>query len=88
MTHDGSGVAYDGNLIVPPGRELACDILKELVWIYVIGDSGLAAQQHGQKRIITDLVDWIRGSPSVSSPKTGSRSTRKATTSRARLRTT
>lgn len=59
VVHNNSGMAYDGHLVVPPDRELACDILKELVWVYVIGDAGLAAQQHGQQRIITDLVTWI-----------------------------
>jgi len=60
IVHTGDGLAYDGKLVIPAERSLACDLLKELVWVYVIGDSGLAAQQHGQQRIITDLVDWIR----------------------------
>lgn len=30
-------------------------MLKELIWTYVIEASSLAAQQHGQKRVITEL---------------------------------
>lgn len=40
-------------------RELRyqCDLLKELIWKYVIGLPGLQTQQAGQERIIVDLVE-------------------------------
>lgn len=59
ITHTGTGLAYDGELTIPPERKLGCAVLKEMVWIYVIGDAGLAAQQHGQQRIVRDLVHWL-----------------------------
>ena len=55
----GQGVAYDGELLIDPDRQLLCDLLKELVWFYVIERQTLAAQQHGQAKIVEDLVDWL-----------------------------
>lgn len=37
-------------------------MLKELTWTYVIEASSLAAQQHGQKRIIRELFGIYRDS--------------------------
>ena len=61
--HVEGGVAYEGRLSVPPDRRLLCNLLKELVWFYVIGKPGLAAQQHGQARIVAELVDWTHEDP-------------------------
>lgn len=60
---EGAGVGYDGTLIVPEDRRILCDVLKALIWHYVIDSPGLAAQQHGQARIIDALVTWIHASP-------------------------
>lgn len=38
-------------------REDICDLLKKLIWHYVIGSSSLATQQAGQRRIIRELVE-------------------------------
>ncbi len=62
------GVAYEGRLIVPEDRRLLCNVLKELVWFYVIGKPGLAAQQHGQARIVSELVDWTHEDPDACCP--------------------
>jgi len=36
---------------------LQCDLLKELIWTYVINSPDLATQQAGHRRIITDLIN-------------------------------
>jgi dGTPase len=63
ITTSSTGVAYEASLIVPEDRRILCDLLKELVWHYVIGSTGLAAQQHGQARIVRALVDWMHDDP-------------------------
>lgn len=60
VAYDGDGFAYDGYLVVPEERRLLCNVLQELVWHYVIDGASLAAQQHGQQRIIKRLVHWIQ----------------------------
>lgn len=44
-------------LRIEPWAKLEVDVLKELVWRFVIERPALAAQQHGQVRIIEDLFD-------------------------------
>jgi dGTPase len=63
VTYEGRGIAYEGSLVVDPDRRVLCDLLKELVWYYVIERSALGAQQHGQKRIIRELVQWLHEDP-------------------------
>jgi len=58
-TFEGRAIGYEGKLHVPDDRRLVCDLLQELVWFYVIERPGLAAQQHGQAKIIENLVDWV-----------------------------
>ncbi|WP_063003432.1 deoxyguanosinetriphosphate triphosphohydrolase family protein [Nocardia salmonicida] len=55
----GEEPGYGSNLDKDSDRVLMCDVLKELTWHYVIDRPGLAAQQHGQSRIISDLVEWL-----------------------------
>lgn len=38
-----------------------CDMLKELIWKYVINKPNLKTQQAGQRRVITDLIDTYAG---------------------------
>ena len=38
-------------------RKDICDLLKKLIWHYVIGSPSLATQQAGQRRIIRELVE-------------------------------
>jgi dGTPase len=63
VTFEGDGIAYDGVLVIDQDRNLLCDLLKELVWFYVIERPALAAQQHGQARIVMELVDWLHEDP-------------------------
>jgi dGTPase len=51
-------VRYNAALHIPPDRKFLCDLLKELIWFYVINSPQLASQQHGQRLIIRDLLTW------------------------------
>ena len=39
--------------------EIQCDMLKELIWTYVINSPNLASQQAGQKKIVIDLFSVL-----------------------------
>ncbi|SDS95954.1 deoxyguanosinetriphosphate triphosphohydrolase family protein [Microlunatus soli] len=56
-------IRYQARLIVPAERRAACDLLKELVWCYVIDRPALATQQHGTRRIISELLRWTYEAP-------------------------
>ena len=60
---DGRGCGYDGALVVPKERRLLCDVLKLLIWKYVIARPEFARQQVGQERIIESLVTWLLEQP-------------------------
>lgn len=49
---------YNARLEVATDKRLLCDLLKELIWVYVIENPRLATQQHGQTKIIEDLLTW------------------------------
>jgi dGTPase len=38
-----------------------CDLLKELLWFYVIDRPAMASQQHGQARIVRELLNTVHG---------------------------
>lgn len=63
------GFWYHGTLEKARNRQLLCDVLKEFVWYYVIGQPSLAAQQHGQKRVIGDLFRWTHEDPDSLLPR-------------------
>jgi dGTPase len=44
-------------LMIDSDLRLEVTMLKELTWTYVIEAASLAAQQHGQKKVIADLYD-------------------------------
>lgn len=58
-------IRYQARLLVPPERRAACDLLKELVWCYVIDRPALATQQHGTRRIISELLRWTYEAPQL-----------------------
>lgn len=58
-------IRYQARLVVPPQRRAACDLLKELVWCYVIDRPALATQQHGIRRIISELLRWTYQAPEL-----------------------
>lgn len=60
-----AAIRYGARLVVPADRRGACDLLKELVWCYVIDRPALASQQHGTRRIISELVRWLHESPQL-----------------------
>jgi len=55
----GKGFGYDSELLLPDRLRTFCELLKELIWFYVIDRPSFAAQQYGQARIIADLFRWI-----------------------------
>ncbi|KRC65393.1 hypothetical protein ASE12_11895 [Aeromicrobium sp. Root236] len=54
---------YNAILEVPDDLRLLCNLLKELIWTYVINNPRLATQQHGQETIVTSLLDWYYAEP-------------------------
>jgi dGTPase len=59
---------YKAVLFVPPDSKFACNLLKELIWFYVIHNPGLASQQNGSRRIVTDLLTWHVEEPDLLLP--------------------
>ncbi|WP_406038590.1 dNTP triphosphohydrolase [Micromonospora sp. NBC_00898] len=59
----GPGAGYETKLEVPDERRIACELLKKLIWFYVIRRPQFAAQQFGQDRIVTNLVNWLAADP-------------------------
>lgn len=49
---------YNARLHIPDDSRFNCELIKELVWFYVIDNPILAGQQHGQQRIIGELFEW------------------------------
>jgi dGTPase len=52
-----TGIDSKGNLIRPDVLDREITLLKQLTWFYVIENSALAEQQHGQQRMISDLFE-------------------------------
>jgi dGTPase len=59
---------YGARLQLPAELRASCDLLKELVWCYVIDRAALATQQHGQRRIVSRLLRWLYESPELLPP--------------------
>jgi dGTPase len=57
-TYNGSLTRYGARLSVPDDRRLMCDLLKELIWCYVIDRPELTGQQRGQKHMVKELLRW------------------------------
>lgn len=61
---DGAGLVRGrAKLIVPERKRLACSLLKELIFYFVIDRPELASQQHGQSRIVSELLQWHTEDP-------------------------
>lgn len=54
---------YGATLEVPTDHKRLVQLLKELIWFYVIDRPGLAGQQLGQRRIVHDLLQWVANDP-------------------------
>lgn len=54
----GPGCWYGGTLEVDDDRRYICNLLKKLIWYYVIKRPALAGQQHGQRRVVKQLLTW------------------------------
>ncbi|MFG2195066.1 deoxyguanosinetriphosphate triphosphohydrolase family protein [Streptomyces sp. NPDC048639] len=63
-----AAIRYGARLVIPAERRAACDLLKELVWAYVIDRPALATQQHGKRRIVGELLRWSHESPELLPP--------------------
>ena len=44
-------------------------MLKELTWVYVINNPGLATQQFGQRKVVSTLFDLCRGCTRYQGPR-------------------
>ncbi|MEU1629992.1 dGTP triphosphohydrolase [Streptomyces sp. NPDC020096] len=63
-----AAIRYGARLVIPQERRAACDLLKELVWCYVIDRPALATQQHGKRRIVSELLRWSHDTPELLPP--------------------
>jgi dGTPase len=55
---------FGGKLMIDPRARLGCDLLKELIWCYVIDRPALATQQYGHATIVQELVrTYYEGEP-------------------------
>lgn len=62
LVEDGSGVSIDED------AEAEVKILKQITRQYIIGNPSLIAQQHGQKKLISDLFDTLFANSGASFP--------------------
>jgi dGTPase len=69
VTYDGAAPCrYDGTFVidrdpaVAEQKRLVCELLKGLLWYYVIDRPAMASQQHGQARIVKELMSIVYGS--------------------------
>ncbi|MFD0553666.1 hypothetical protein ACFQ0X_34270 [Streptomyces rectiviolaceus] len=60
-----AAIRYGARLVIPAERRAACDLLKELVWCYVIDRPALATQQHGKRRVVGELLRWSHDAPEL-----------------------
>ncbi|MEW9516970.1 dGTP triphosphohydrolase [Streptomyces tubercidicus] len=63
-----AAIRYGAQLVIPADRRAACDLLKELVWCYVIDRPALATQQHGKRRVVSELLRWSHDAPELLPP--------------------
>lgn len=54
---------YNARLHIPTDRRQQCDLLKQMIWYFVIDRPELASQQHGQSRVIRELLTWHLADP-------------------------
>lgn len=54
---------YRAKLVIPAEARFLCDLMKELVWCYVIDNPALASQQRGQSLLMGNLLRWHHEDP-------------------------
>jgi dGTPase len=54
---DGPFRRHENDLAVPLEARLVDDVLRDLLWLFVIEHPRMAIYQHGQRRIVTELFD-------------------------------
>jgi len=48
---------HRNDLVIPLRARLIDDVLRDLLWLFVIEHPRMATYQHGQRRVVTDLLD-------------------------------
>ena len=48
---------HENDLAIPLEARLVDDVLRDLLWLFVIEHPRMATYQHGQRRIVTDLLE-------------------------------
>jgi dGTPase len=59
----GALTRYGAELVIPQEQRDKVEILNQLIRCYVIDRPGLAGQQQGQRRIVSNLTGWIAAEP-------------------------
>ncbi|MEY3073039.1 MAG: dNTP triphosphohydrolase [Actinomycetota bacterium] len=54
---DAPFVRHRNDLVIPLRARLVDDVLRDLLWLFVIEHPRMATYQHGQRRVVTDLLE-------------------------------
>jgi dGTPase len=54
---DRPAARHANDLVIPLEARLVDDVLRDLLWLFVIEHPRMATYQHGQRRVVTDLVE-------------------------------
>lgn len=58
-------IRHGARLVIPPERREACDLLKELLWCYVVDRPSMRTLRHGKQRIVSELLCWTHEAPEL-----------------------
>ncbi|HIW64431.1 MAG TPA: dNTP triphosphohydrolase [Candidatus Stackebrandtia excrementipullorum] len=51
-------IRHGARLVVPDDKREVCDLLKELLWFYVVDRPSMRSLRHGKQRIVAELLRW------------------------------
>ncbi|MFD0558088.1 dGTPase [Stackebrandtia endophytica] len=61
-------IRHGARLVIPEDRRQVCDLLKELLWCYVVDRPTMRTLRHGKQRIVAELLRWTFEAPELLPP--------------------
>ena len=58
-------IRYGARLVVPPGHREVCELLKDILWCYVVDRPTMSSLRHGKQRIVGELLTWTFHAPEL-----------------------